>query len=119
MKLIFCLCLQFWIKDIYTYIFIIILVLKEREMLNYNSYSYNTTAKLMAVCSSKEELSEFKLEKRQIPLVVDDGCPTVSVQLIDLINQHLFLRFFNSRLWHCECVFIILLFFFSFSLLIN
>lgn len=41
-----------------------------------------SSATLVAVCTSKIELNEFQFEKRQIPLVVDEFCPTVSYILI-------------------------------------
>ncbi len=49
-------------------------------MLSYNHQGYQTTAKLVAVCSTRKELSEKLLEKRQIPLVLEDsGLPNVIV----------------------------------------
>lgn len=56
-------------------------------MLSYNSYSYHTSAKLVAVCTNKQELNEVKLDKRQIPLVFCDGLPTFIMQFDEIMSS--------------------------------
>ncbi len=54
-------------------------------MLSYNSHTYNTSAKLLKVCTGKNEFSSLKLGQRQIPLIMEDGFPTVIIQFFVFI----------------------------------
>lgn len=45
-----------------------------------------SSATLVAVCTSRAELDEFQFKKRQIPLVVDEFCPTFIMQFDDIMS---------------------------------
>jgi len=46
-------------------------------MLSYNNHTYNTSAKLLKVYSSRADLASVKLGSRQVPLILGEGYPTV------------------------------------------
>ena len=41
--------------------------------------NFSTMPRLVAVCSNKIDLDEFKFDKRQIPLIPDEDCPMVKI----------------------------------------
>ena len=50
-----------------------------------NNNNNNTTTKLIAVCSTKAEFDQFQFKQRQIPLLIDDSYPKVTLIFIFLI----------------------------------